>query len=110
MEHRRLNHLLLALCVFWAIRAVAEESLPSDIVPLDQEPRHHLSLESRHVRIFDVRIPAGDTTLYHRHGRDSIYVAISGTTKLVTQEYGKASNPLLIKPGDVSYAEHSKSP
>ena len=46
MEHRRLNHLLLALCVFWAIRAVAEESLPSDVVPLDQEPRHHLSLES----------------------------------------------------------------
>ena len=62
------------------------------------------------MRIFDVRIPAGDTTLYHRHGRDSIYVAISGTTKLVTQEYGKASKPLLIKPGDVSYTEHSKSP
>lgn len=86
MEYPRLNHLLMALCLFWAIQAVAEESLSSDVVPVGEEPRHHLSLENQHVRVFDVRISAGDTTLYHRHGRDSIYVVISGTTKLITQE------------------------
>src|SRR5262245_20139764 len=81
----------------------------SDAVPIDREPRHRLALENEFVRVLDVRIPPGDTTLYHHHQRDSVYVAISGG-KVATEEFGKPSNIASRKPGDVSYREHSKKP
>ena len=104
------NYLLVALCLSWATLAVAEEPIQSEVVPVDHEPRHRLALENQYVRVLDVRIPPGDTTRYHRHQRDSLYVIISGASKLVTEEFGKPAKPVSPKPGDVSYREHLRIP
>lgn len=103
------KYLLATLCLFFVTQTAAEDPAPSDVVPVEQEPRHRLALEDQYIRLFDVRIPPGDTTLYHSHQRDSIYIPISGIANLVNQELGKAAKPLSIKPGDVAFAEHSKA-
>jgi hypothetical protein len=49
-------------------------------VEVRDEPRHHRRFEDEFVRVYDVLIPPGDTTLYHRHTRDTMYVAVNEAT------------------------------
>jgi hypothetical protein len=46
-------------------------------VAVRDEPRHRRRFEDDHVRVYDVLIPAGDTTLYHHHTEDTFYVAVN---------------------------------
>ena len=103
------KYLLATLFLFFAVQADAEDPAHPDVIPVAQEPRHRLALEDETFRLFDVRIPAGDTTFYHSHERDSIYIPISGFANLLNQEHGKAAKPLLIQYGNVAFAEHSKA-
>src|SRR5688572_29095698 len=46
-------------------------------VPLHEEPRHRLVLTHRHLRVMDVKIRPGDTTLFHVHDVPALFVAVS---------------------------------
>jgi hypothetical protein len=48
-------------------------------VPLAGEPRHHVVFESASMRIHDIQIPPGDTTLYHTHDTAILYVPIAAS-------------------------------
>ena len=48
-------------------------------VPLYQEPRHHVVYESPAIRIHDIQIPPGDTTLFHTHDTAILYVPIASS-------------------------------
>ncbi len=48
-------------------------------VPLAGEPRHHVVYESAVMRIHDIQIPPGDTTLYHTHDTAILYVPIAAS-------------------------------
>jgi hypothetical protein len=52
---------------------------PEPSVPLFQEPRHHVVYESPSMRIHDIQIPPGDTTLYHTHDTAILYVPIAAS-------------------------------
>lgn len=52
---------------------------PEPSVPLYQEPRHHVVYESASMRIHDIQIPPGDTTLYHTHDTAILYVPIASS-------------------------------
>ena len=43
-------------------------------VPVRQEPAHHTVFENEHIRILDVRIPPGRSTLWHVHTIPSVMV------------------------------------
>lgn len=45
-------------------------------VPVYEEPRHHLVFENEIARVLEVRVTAGDTTLYHIHANRISGVAI----------------------------------
>ena len=49
-------------------------------VPVRDEPRHRRRFENELVRVYDVFIPPGDTTLYHHHTEDTFYVAVNEAT------------------------------
>ena len=49
------------------------------IVPVHQEPRHHLVFENAAARILDIQIPPGDTTLFHTHSDPILYVNMSSS-------------------------------
>lgn len=48
-----------------------------DPLPVYREPRHHLVLETGSLRVLDVRIAPGDTTLFHVHDSPFLAVRIS---------------------------------
>lgn len=49
-------------------------------VPLSGEPRHHVVYESPAMRVHDIQIPPGDTTLFHTHDTAILYVPIARST------------------------------
>ena len=68
------------------------EMLPAQqaerVVPVHQEPRHHLVFDSPGTRILDVQIPPGDTTLFHTHSDPILYVTMS-TSRTRSQNIGE---------------------
>lgn len=61
------------------------------VVHMSKEPRHRVVFESGTVRVQDIQIPPGDTTLFHTHDHAVLYVPISsGRTRSQTlgQEWG----------------------
>ena len=64
-------------------------------IPVSQEPRHHKVLENDHVRLLDVHIPPGDTSMIHIHATPSVFVVLNN-----------------VKTGSqvISEEDHSKSP
>ena len=63
------------------------------VVPVYEEPRHHLVFESPATRIIDVQIPAGDTTLFHTHSDPILYVSMSQSqtrSQTLGREWGEA--------------------
>ncbi len=48
-------------------------------VPVREEPRHHPVLENKYIRILDVWLPPGDTTMFHVHEIPSLFVILSNT-------------------------------
>lgn len=50
------------------------------VVPVHQEPRHRMVFEAPGVRVLDVQIPPGDTTLFHTHSDPILYVTMSSST------------------------------
>lgn len=49
-------------------------------VPVHREPRHRLVWEEGPVRVLDVRIAPGDTTLFHIHDMPMLYVRVADTS------------------------------
>jgi mannose-6-phosphate isomerase-like protein (cupin superfamily) len=72
------------------------------------EPRHKLVLTHQQVRVMDVQIQPGDTTLFHVHDLPALYVAVSASPVDLQPLGGKwggthpAADPGR-KPGDVNF-------
>jgi len=48
-------------------------------VPVSKEPRHHVVFTNEKVRVLNVLLPPGDTTLYHLHSTPSVFIMLSAT-------------------------------
>lgn len=64
-------------------------------VPIYEEPRHHLVFENDIARVLEVRVPAGDTTVYHIHANRTTGVAIQ---EAQTWEQILGAPPGLLEP------------
>lgn len=67
-----MNHCLLLLSLVGPAAVSAQAP-----VPMHEEPRHRVVLTSGQLRIMDVQIRPGDTTLFHRHAVPALYLALS---------------------------------
>jgi quercetin dioxygenase-like cupin family protein len=75
-------------------------------VPVRDEPYHKVILENDYVRVIDVQIPPGKTTLYHVHDIASVIVYLTQSTN-VSQSWGEtALTPRQISPGESRYAAY----
>lgn len=81
-------------------------------VPLSQEPRHRLVFENADLRVLDVRVPPGDTTLEHRHDRDLVTVSMNETADTRTQSPGRPWGPTRPRRpvGDIAVTEYAQAP
>jgi quercetin dioxygenase-like cupin family protein len=73
-------------------------------VPVTNEPRHHLKFENEYVRVFDVFVPAGDSTLFHTHSNDYVYVTI-GDANLKAEVMGSSPVDLILKNGETRFTK-----
>jgi hypothetical protein len=48
-------------------------------VPVREEPRHKPVLQNQYIRLLDVWLPPGDTTMYHIHATPSLFVVLTNT-------------------------------
>jgi quercetin dioxygenase-like cupin family protein len=80
-------------------------------VPLTKEPRHRVTFENTQMRIFDVNIPPGDTSLDHRHDRDIVTVSMTGGTEIRIQNTGQPWTTRAPRPlGDATVTEYAGKP
>lgn len=82
-------------------------------VPLSGEPRHHVVYESAAMRIHDIQIPPGDTTLYHTHDTAILYVPIASSrtrSQVLGAEWtgGGAAPPAAAAPAPVESVKPGK--
>jgi quercetin dioxygenase-like cupin family protein len=90
-------------------RAVAHPP-PAPPVTYLSEPRHRWLLENQYVRVYDVRIPPGETTTFHRHAYDQVVVYVSGgvvSEQVDGQPWGR---PRTIEPRGVSFSANAGKP
>jgi quercetin dioxygenase-like cupin family protein len=73
-------------------------------VAVADEPRHHLKFENQYVRVFDVQVPPGDTTLFHVHSNDYLFVSI-GSATLKAELMGAQPADLIVKDGECRYSK-----
>jgi len=71
-------------------------------VPVHEEPRHHVLFQNKEIRILNVIIPPGDTTLYHIHNTPSLFIFFTETITGSQLLEGKASNGKST-PGNISF-------
>lgn len=62
----------LAVLTFYSFTIAAQ-------VQVSKEPRHKKVLENKYIRLLDVRIPPGDTTLFHIHSTPSLFLHFTNT-------------------------------
>jgi quercetin dioxygenase-like cupin family protein len=60
--------------------ASVAELAAQEVVPVHREPRHRLVLDRHPIRVLDIQIEPGDTTLFHRHDAPVAYVTIGVST------------------------------
>ena len=89
----------LFLLLTFVLTAPAQQSP----VPIEKEPRHPLKFENQYVRVFDVFIPTGKTTLFHIHKHDGVGVRITDARIKDEPEEG-AAEEISFKSGEVGFA------
>lgn len=71
-------------------------------VPIEQEPAHRLVLQNEYVRVFEVWLPPGKTTLWHVHLHDGVSVRLTDATIEDQPKDGQAKTYRLRR-GEVTY-------
>ena len=94
----------LSAVVIFSLTGLSWLSIQSP-VPVLNEPRHHLKFENEYVRVFDVVVPPGETTLFHIHSNDYAYVGIGAAT-LKAEVFGSGtSQDLILKDGEARFTK-----
>ena len=71
-------------------------------VQVSKEPRHKNVLENKYVRLLDVKMQPGDTTLFHIHSTPSVFVHFTNTV-VCSQVKGKEWEKGKNTEGNASY-------
>lgn len=83
-----------------AAQAAAQE------VEITAEPHHHLTLENKFVRVFNVQIDPNTETLTHWHRHDYISITL-GQAEIINTVQGKSPVDVKFQDGDTRFAAAS---
>lgn len=89
-------------CVLLCLVLLAAQA-PSSEVEITAEPYHHLTLENKFVRVFNVDVPAHTETLMHWHRHDYIYVTL-GNTEIVNAVKDRPPITLNLQDGETRFS------
>jgi quercetin dioxygenase-like cupin family protein len=89
--------LLLLAATLATAQAVAPE------VEITAEPHHHLTLENKSVRVFNVEVRPHSDTLMHWHRHDYVYVTL-GKSEVVNAVKDKAPVTVTLQDGETRFS------
>jgi quercetin dioxygenase-like cupin family protein len=95
--------LLLAFALI-PVSTLSQSNSPQSPVEIKGEAHHHPKFENEFVRVWDVTVPAGDTTLWHIHRNDNVVVVL-GEARLRIETAGAAPGESLWKFGEVRFGK-----
>ncbi|CAN5727904.1 hypothetical protein BH10BAC2_BH10BAC2_15610 [soil metagenome] len=93
MKNKRAALLTIILCYSFVLSAQVQVS---------KEPRHKNALENKYVRLLDVHIRPGDTSLFHIHSTPSVFLHFTNTV-VCSQVKGKEWVTVKNIQGNASY-------
>jgi len=65
-------------------------------IQVSKEPRHHNVFENAWVRVLDVHLPPGDTSLIHQHSTPSVFMVLSTT---------KTGSQVIVEPEKANFSD-----
>jgi quercetin dioxygenase-like cupin family protein len=89
--------------------ASSAKGTEDDPVAVEQEPHHRVVFENQYVRVLDVVVKPGETTLFHRHSIDNVPIILTGADNK-TQFAGKDWMPTPVKSGSVGFIAGDAKP
>jgi quercetin dioxygenase-like cupin family protein len=101
-RHRSSAKSLLVVFSLVAAGCAGLAAAQSGEVDITAEPHHHLVFENQLVRVFDVTVPSGETTLIHRHNHDYVYVTL-GPADLDNRVEGKPPARVQLQDGETRF-------
>lgn len=95
------------LGVFAPTPAIAQT--PAGVIPITSEPDHKIRFDSGKVRVYEVVLPKGKTTLVHEHRNDSFTVYFSNG-EVTNEPYG--GKPIVVNrtAGTVAFTSTANGP
>lgn len=84
--------------------SISQSNSPQNPVEIKGEPRHHPKFENEFVKIWDVTVPGGDTTLWHAHRNDNVVVTLA-PAKLHIETLGRDPADAEWKFGEVRFSK-----
>jgi hypothetical protein len=101
---------ILATCCLGFIAPVSGiAQTPDGVVPITAEPDHKIRFDNGKVRMYEVVLPKGRTTLVHEHRADTFTVYFR-SAEITNEPY--AGKPVVVKktPGFVGFNSTEKGP
>ena len=92
--------LALLGCGLYLVPIAAQDN---SVIPLDQEPHHHLALKNGLVEVFSVNLASHDAFKMHRHDHDDVAVVLGEAVTINTRP-GKPDLLQNVKGGEVVFA------
>jgi quercetin dioxygenase-like cupin family protein len=92
----------LPICLFIIVCITSAQEITEKIVPITQEPSHHLVLENRYVRVFNVEVAPHFATRIHRHDHDYIFVTL-GDSDVSNERVHAEPAELKLKDGETHF-------
>jgi quercetin dioxygenase-like cupin family protein len=94
----------LLLLSFIPIAVLSQSNSAQSPVEIKGEPRHHPKFENEFVKIWDVTVPGGDSTLWHAHRNDNVVVTLA-PAKLHIETLGRDPVDAEWKFGEVRFSK-----
>src|SRR5262245_60507333 len=94
---------LLFIFALIPVATISQSNSPQNPVEISGEPRHHPKFENEFVKIWDVTVPASDTTLWHAHRKDNVVVGLGEDVKLRIETLGRDPAESVWKFGEVRF-------
>jgi quercetin dioxygenase-like cupin family protein len=96
------GHMKLRSCYLLFILAITAAAQTTGEVEITAEPGHHLALENKYVRVFQVEVPPHAATLMYRHRHDYVFVTL-GVSEVESDVAGKPPVRLKLQDGETRF-------
>jgi hypothetical protein len=94
---------IAASCLLLTCLLAAQSPAPV-VVPVAEEPAHHLAFENEYVRVFKVEVAPHAATLMHRHDKDYVFVTL-GDSEVISERQGEKPVTLKLKDGETRFTQ-----